>query len=241
MSNGWNRWCATDYDQWFSNFIKAPRTGDILVPAKSKITEKIQLKFPVGVNGIQKWCVAYGVTEDLEKNQNEILSIVTRKVLYLDVLIWWTGKIDYGIAMWNITKNINDKGELEIGMKIKNLWNVDSVITIQWNISNIFGFKRPIVMSGTILQNKEGILTANIWPLPFYKWMFTIKLTIKDKPEFGFDGAKFGIDPKIIAWWEKTITMLYFRAHWRMLVTLLLCMTILYTTLRKRKAWVKTV
>jgi hypothetical protein len=29
--------------------------------------------------------------------------------------------------------------------------------------------------------------------------MFTIKLTIKDKPEFGFDGAKFGIDPKIIA------------------------------------------
>jgi len=90
LSNAWTRWCLADYENWFSRFVTAPRESDILLPAKSQMTKKIELKFPVWIESIQKWCIAYGVTEDLQKNTKSALSIITRKVLFLDALIWWT-------------------------------------------------------------------------------------------------------------------------------------------------------
>jgi len=234
-SNAWTRWCSADYKNWFSAFIKAPRKGDILLPAKSQTEKDIQLEFPVGVKGIQKWCIAYGVMEDKEKNAKTFLSIVTRKVLYLDALVGWTGEVDYRIVLWSIDKYINDKGELEISMDAQNVWNVDSTISIEWKIGNILGFEKPIAMGGKIIKGEEGTLMTNMGRLPFYKWMFTIKLTIKDTPDFGFDGSKYGIDPKILAWWERTITILYFVWHRWMMIVLLIPVMIIYGTSKRKK------
>jgi len=46
--------CDTNYENGFSKFIQEERTGDITIPAQSKLTKPFSLTFPVGVEGIQK-------------------------------------------------------------------------------------------------------------------------------------------------------------------------------------------
>jgi len=235
VSNGGTKWCSAEYTQWFAKFIKAPRTGDIRLPAQSEIRKKIELKFPVWIKGIQKWCIAYGVTEDIQEGKQEMLSIITRKIIYIDTLIWWAAEINYNIFIGNSIKSINKQWELIIKLPIKNSGNIDSKVNIEWNISNILGFERLIMVSGMIHKWEEWTLISQAIKLPFYQWLFTIRLNIKDSPDFGFDASKLGIDKKIITWWEKEIIIRYFKWHRWMIIGILLITIITYLKLRKKK------
>ncbi|MFZ2151056.1 MAG: hypothetical protein WAZ12_02065 [Candidatus Absconditicoccaceae bacterium] len=80
--------CSSNYERNnpFSKFIKPFKENFITVPAKGYIIRKTTIKFPVGINGIQKGCFVYGPDEGTLK-EGENLLFVVRKINEINILI----------------------------------------------------------------------------------------------------------------------------------------------------------
>jgi hypothetical protein len=89
LSNMGTRACRADYQNPIASFIQTAwdNSKDIVVPAKSVIEKKFSIRFPLWVSWEQKWCVAYGVSEDTKKHNGWMVSLVIRKVIYFDFML----------------------------------------------------------------------------------------------------------------------------------------------------------
>lgn len=226
LSNGGSRGCGADYENGFAKFIKPNRKGDIIIPKKSTIEKTFDVLFPVGIEWLQRWCIAYGVNEDKttiqdnKENPDVAIQIIKRKVIYIDAVVGGTGFIDYHIEVWNIKTSFNESGDMIIEVPVENKGNVDATISMEGDISNILSYQRTINGSGVVKKWSSLTLSANVWPLPFYKGLYSIGIVVKHAPKFGFNATKAGVNPNIIAGEKETISKLYFWFHRWMLIIL---------------------
>ena len=90
LYSNWNNDCSTNNtrDNPFSKFIKPFDEEFIKIPAKWYTIVKTTIKFPIWINWLQKGCYAYSANQWNREEWN-MLSIVTRKVRYIEVLVQW--------------------------------------------------------------------------------------------------------------------------------------------------------
>ncbi|MFZ2151057.1 MAG: hypothetical protein WAZ12_02070 [Candidatus Absconditicoccaceae bacterium] len=196
--------CSSNYERNnpFSKFIEPFKENFITVPAKGYVIRKTTIKFPVGINGIQKGCFAYGLDSGKLKEGENFLFVI-RRIAYINVLVQGDGSINSQIKINKITSEIQENKTLGIEFDIENKGSIDETVSIDGEISNIFGYKETFSTTGVIISvnNKKTLnikdFGVNI-ELPRYKGPFNLKLNINHKPYFGFDVSNSGIDPKIL-------------------------------------------
>jgi len=218
ISDIWSKTCnvwAFKNDEFYK-FVNLD-SDELVVPAKWNIIKLASLAFPLWINWIINWCLYYmvipdprGISDEQAGGATMFINVYRWKpidVLVNDVNDKLTWSIDFSAKPhFDEEKNVN------ITFSLNNSWLIDQSVKINWTISNIFGFKRSFSLPDQIIKANSKIwLTWNLGKLPFYKWLFTIKLTINYKPYFDFDVSNSWLDPKVLEWWNLTqSTSLFF-------------------------------
>ena len=229
------RWCIDNPsgNKQFIPWVMTPSrwNAPIDIPAGKTVKLYVKMKFPAGSNGVKHACFTYGVldsTTDLWSN----FSMRFRRESYVDFIVKWGEWLKSNIVALPFDDgktvksyfDVNDKFVMDFNLQ--NTGSVDEMITIKWNVHNMFGFTQPFMLTGIRLNvgMTKLIHTSDFgitFDMPFYKWLYSIDWTIQHKPFFEFDVSGFGLDPTLLAWGTIAATGSAFFFPWLMLAALL--------------------
>jgi len=132
----------------------------------------------------------------------------------------------------------DDNWELNIKFNLINTWNLEDKIIINWTISNILGFHKDFSIDWSLIQVKPGDfvpVTAAIWSLPSYGWLYNVEFTATATPFFSYDISNSSIDPALLEAKEFVASTTYFEMPWLILIILVIIILLLITMFRKPK------
>lgn len=160
-----------------------PWDFDLELPANSQKKQIYKIKFPVWYSGISHGCVLYSIKD--KDSSVWAMKVVFSKSHSIDILVWWV-EVKSKIKAKNITLSW-DQIYNRISLNLENQWNIDQIVDIKWNISNIFGYSEDFEMSGLLLKAGETEwFSSNNLHLPDYKWFFSVKVDMDYQPQFNF-------------------------------------------------------
>ncbi len=245
--------CGDRYtkDNWFYDYLTPTREWGIKVPAYWKVIKKVYAQFPIWINWLKRWCVAYAIApteNEIEDQQKAVVAaqgggVITLNIRKISLLNFFVS--DLTDIKWDITTNIStsfdDNKNLILSLWIKNSFPIDETITISWVVSNIFWYRQEFTIDkSTISANWEINPTSNIGQIARYKWLFSVKININYKPYFNFDTSSSWIDPKLLEEETTTITKSFFIFPTIPAIWLLIFIVLIYLAFfRKPKAIVK--
>lgn len=226
----WNK------DDIFLKYIKPSRSGLIYLDEMSEEKKTFELNFPVWMDGIQLWCLAFFVV-DWTGTKTEInwtfLSLITRKANLFEVWVdgvknfvkkiklervWESKKI---LFFWNLAKSqiIFDNIDKTLNLKIKanNAWNINQQLNLSWKLHSIFGYKKVFWMDGEIIERNQNIIldTEKKWiklNIPEYHWLFRFRLNLEISPHFDFDTSR--IPQEKLEWSNRSFNVIFFVISW---------------------------
>lgn len=244
ITDDWNATCYYDSLN-IQSFIRDPNVlsdfKEVTIPAGETLIKEFELMFPVGVEWKQSACFSYNRLSEQDNNVNAWgwgITPIINNVSFMDFFVWSLGDIKNEIIVKDILTKLNDNQELELSFNLSNIWNLEDKVEIKWKVSNIFGFKKDFTIDWTGIQLVPGRtvpVSANLWSIPLYGWLFNIKFTMTATPFFSYDISKSNIDPTLLE--EKTFdaSTTYFQMPWMIFALVAMFIIILYLLFRKPK------
>lgn len=231
----WDKTCGKDLT--FEGFI--PESKDLktlTIPAGNQLVKEFDINFPIWLNGKQDGCLVFNVAPPAFKEWQSWLMPRIRKWFYMNFFVWEAGDIKNEVKVENIKTSLNSNKELILNFDVMNVGNVEDTINISWTISNIFGFKKEFeIIWWVVIPERSLSLETNLWPVPSYGWLFSIKFAVNTTPHSIYDISKSNIDPSILE--EKVINVktTHFEMPWLILWIVILIILLLAIALRKPK------
>lgn len=199
--------CAVNVNKndMFNNIFLDNTQRSITINKDTPSLVKEKIRIPLGVSWSIVWCMTYTTENIFASWIAGMLNLVVRKVFPLsffagsgeaiknsiEVLKNWWGEYSTDSKVKAI---VDTENNLSLGFLVHNKGNVSQDIIITGKISNFLGFEKEFSTQQIIAWWNTGDLSSNVWLLPWYKWLFTIKYTINNTPTFDFDASS--IDEK---------------------------------------------
>lgn len=220
------------------NFINPEVLADfeeIVLPAWETVTKEFDVTFPLWVEWDQKACYTYYIPRE---SQWWMITAIINKASFMDFFVGTLDDIKNEITATNITTSIDDNKDLQMDFVLSNVGNLEDSITIKWQITNILWFKKEFEIEWKWIQLTPGSsvpVSAKLWSLPGYGWLFKIEFTATATPFFSYDVSHSTIDPSLLEDKTFTVTTTYFQMPWLILIVLVLVIVILFLAFRKPK------
>lgn len=231
--NAWDRPKTT-----FGNFMK-DYEKTLFLAWKSKIQKTYEVNFPAWFKWQSHGCLAYNLISDPNKDDEwwSMFNIVVRKVKFIDVFVWETQVTS--VIKPSGVKTIKEDWKINFELWLKNEWNTVQDIEIKAEIFNIFWFKQQLELNNNTfkINPKDEIkITTNNenLTLPLYKWFFTIKFDIINKPNFDFNIWNSDIPQDVILWWTFTEKKLVFIPNFYFFWIVIIFLILIYLSIFKR-------
>lgn len=258
-TNQWEIACALpgNPDDVFVKYLKPSRSGLIYVWPDSTIRQSFQIEFPVWINGVRWWCMAFLVDDNnSDKPKWNILSLVTRKASLFEILVDdnqdFVDKIKFVklkestwriLFFWNSLRSWisldNENKTVWLNLGAQNLWNVSHSIYFSGKVYWLLWYKNNFVWDRLILRynNTGWIILSKTWiSLPEYQWLFRIKLKIAHALHFDFDTSHIPKD-KLIEQQEKYTIVFFVLSRMSIWFWLIIILIVLLIYRVRKKTW----
>ena len=224
----------------------------LTVPANWELEKEINVKFPITAWGLVRWCMAYIITRDPDR---QWINIAFVKKNFIDVFVWWEIDLNNALIFTILEKDtkihdlssnskikayFDESKNLIIEANLKNNWSLDEIANVSGTISNIFGYKDTFFWKDITLStiDSQWVFLTTKWnksfALPYYKWLYKIELFVNYKPVFDFETSNMNIDPKILEWWTLIEKASIFLMPWMALVISVVFLILVKMAFRKR-------
>lgn len=199
FSPGWNQICDNTND--FAKFLIDNPKRDLVISWNSSVTIKEVVSAPLGMIGMYYGCLAYQLEKPEVEWMGWMFNIIVRKAVYLNLFVGGENNISNLIQLIpatgdifstnkNISANYNDDGDLILKFSVKNNWNLTQNVSLSGKLYNPLGFERPFnVPIKKLLPGDIYPVSVNLWIVPFYKWLFSVRATLTGEPFFEFDSS----------------------------------------------------
>lgn len=215
------------------------------VPPLQMIMINEEIVVPPGMKWYQMGCLTaeVGVNDAIDLWGMFFLS--TRKAFDFDIMIWGMADVQNKIEILNTTggifstnkklkATINDENHLILWFLVENQWNIVQNMTVTGKVYNSLWFEKEFTTESVGIQPKTvGVITTDVWLLPSYKWLFSVKFTVQNEPLFMFAVE----DEKMKQIGSTTQTASIFAFSWVIVWALIVILLILYKIIvpKKRK------
>lgn len=199
----WTRVCQENTDTEKHELVLIPKTTDrtiFLKPGEAKMIEEGIVIPPWMNTWIQMWCLTAEIWWGASGiNMWSMFFLKVRKAFDLDIILWWVAAIENNIKILNTTwwaystnkqvkAEVDDENNLKLSFLIANNGNIGQNIIITGKVYNALGFEKEFVAnSQTIVPNATNEITADVWLLPSYKWLLSVKYHVQNDPQFTFE------------------------------------------------------
>lgn len=204
FSKGGNQICDTSND--FARFLLDNPNRQISLSWNSSVILKETVVAPMGVVWMYYGCIAYQMKNPETENMWGMFNLVVRKTLFLNLFVGSEDSISNTIqlipATWslyssnkNIGASINEDGDLIVNFTVKNNGNLTQNVSLSGKLYNPLGFEKPFDMiPRKLLPGDDYQVSVNLGIVPFYKGLFSVRVSVLGEPLFEFDAT--GIDEK---------------------------------------------
>lgn len=199
-----NQICDTSND--FARFLIDNPIRELVISGNTSLTIKEVFNPPLGSMGMYYGCLAYQLQKPEVKEMGGMFDLIIRKAINLNLFVGSEDSISNTIQLipvtWslyssnkNIWANINEDGDLIVNFTVKNNGNLTQNVSLSGKLYNPLGFERPFdVTSKKLLPGDDYQISVNLGIVPFYKWLFSVRVSLLGEPLFEFDAS--GIDDK---------------------------------------------
>lgn len=234
-------------DSSFEKFIvNIDQIKTLVIPAQEQVQTSLKINFPVWIEGVIWWCVAYTVAEK-ESPENDAtptwwgwiaIQPIFRTASHMTFFVWWIEDINNDISFSDIQANLDDNKDLNLNFVLSNDWNLEDKIEIKGTITNIFWYKKDFTIEWKWIQLTPGTsvpVSAVLWSLPSYGWLYNIEFTATATPFFSYDISNSSIDPTLLEAREFTASTTYFQMPWLIIIIVVIVILLIITIFRKPK------
>lgn len=192
----------------FSKYFTSTEPREFVIDKDSPKTIREKVLLPIGMSGIQYGCLAYSLWGYEWTGLWGMFNLVVNKAFPISLFVGEGGDIKNSVVFLNTTggtyttnkivkATIDEENNLKLNFLIKNQWNMNQNIEITGKVYNMLWFEKSFsVQTNNLAPWKEQEVMTDIWVVPFYKWLFTIKVNLKYKPNFDFDASTLSDDVK---------------------------------------------
>lgn len=237
-----DKWTGNAFSKFFIN--KEARVFDIDKDHPVTIKEKILI--PIGMSGSQYGCLAYALAEaEAEWIAWWMFDLIVNKVYPLVFFVWWGESVRNAVLLetlsWGayttnkkIKAIVDEENTMKLYFRVKNEGNVEQNVIFTGKAYNILGIEKPFSMSAEkVMPWESRDVEINVGMLPFYKWLFNVKVNMQHAPKFDFDVS--GLDPDIQKGWIITEKGQVYFFSWVSLVVVVLIIVFLAKLVLPRK------
>lgn len=189
----------------FAKLFKNDNKREIITQNDTPATIKEKIFVPIWMAWSIKGCISYTTQSPYATWIGWMFNMVVRKVFPMSLFIWSGGSIKNSIEVlknsWGsyssdskIKAIVDSENNLNLGFLIENKGNITQNIIITGKVYNFFWFQKEFSIQNGVAPWDKNELVWNIWLLPWYKWLFSVKYNITNTPSFDFDATS--IDAK---------------------------------------------
>jgi hypothetical protein len=235
-----------NWDDFTQFFVHNPKR-EAYLSWNSSLILKETIVAPVGLLGMQYGCLAYQATQPEVTWMWGVFNMEVRKVAHINLFVgseafienkvdFIPGKSSLFSSNKNIVANLTDEGDLILNFSLQNNWNMDQDIVLEWKLYNPLGFERIFTLSwGKLGIGEIYEWSVNLWVIPFYKWLFSVRATLTATPSLGFADALLDArykEPLVI---KETGTLFIFSLSHVVVVVVVLLLIIAILVPKKKK------
>lgn len=204
LSKWWNQICDTSDD--FAKFLLDNPKREITIPWNSAVILKEIFAPSPGMIGMYYGCLAYQLQKPEVEGMWWMFDLVIRKASNLNLFVGSEESISNTIQLTAVTWSIfstnkhvsayyNEDGDLILNLSVKNNGNVSQNVSLSGKFYNPLGFEKPFTVPvKKMLPGDTYQMSVNIGIVPFYKWLFSVRISLTGEPVFEFNAS--GIDEK---------------------------------------------
>lgn len=227
-----NRTCGND------ELVLIPKQDSrtISLPPFQMIMINEEIVVPPGMKWYQMGCLTaeVGVNEAIDLWGMFFLTM--RKAFDFDIMIGGMADVQSKITILpttggifstnkQIKAQIDEENHLHLSFLVQNEGNVIQNMIVTGKVYNSLWFEKEFSIDPTSIQPKTiGEMTTDVWLLPSYKWLFSVKFTIQNQPQFMFEIE----DEKMKQIWSITQEATLFAFSWIIVAILLAALLLLY-------------
>lgn len=194
-------WVNPSTDNYFAKLFKDPSIKSLPIDAWKTETIKERVIIPIGVTWTMYGCLYYTVEGSATQVEWSMVGVQIARYLPIKIFVGKMTDIKNQIQMVDIDSDayttnkkvgvsIDEEGSMNLSFLIENQWNVEQDIEITGKVYNAFGFEKAFTTSPIkVAVGEKGEIKANVGIVPFYKWFFSVKFTVKNTPSFIFDAS----------------------------------------------------
>ena len=192
-----NKACTISDMTNFGQFVRQEENS-VTVPAKWYIQQKAYVKFPAWVAWVVNGCLVYSLSEekaewnestDSEEGQ-AMLSVQLRKASFIDAIVGWDIYRDLSLK-WKIKTKFDRKDKvLNIFFPLNNKWNVNENVSVDWEISNRFGYNNSISQDNKIIiSDSDFSIRVSVDNIPRYRLFYHIEWNLTSNSDLNIDSS----------------------------------------------------
>lgn len=227
---------------WFTDYVlNSDEISQFVVPAENYVVKEAEILYPIWMDENQAWCFAIWVEWEQNIRDWEWLEFaaISRKWILAKYYVWSLDDIKNGLEISNVKKFLNEDWELVVTFDVNNLWNLENKLFVEWNISNMFWFKKnytsdQLWVDANVLPWSTKSIEINMWLIPNYWGLFNIEFNVTWTPYFSYevsdDFDKSLLEP--LTYTEKTT---YFEMPWLIAIIIVVVIILLMVLFRRPK------
>lgn len=219
------------------NFISPDDIKDfdeITIPAGNYIIKEFNILYPVWIEWDQGACTMFNIIKEEESTAN--ISAIVNRAYPMQFFVWTLDNVKNEIAIENVELALDDNKDLIMNFDIKNKWNLENLVELSGTVSNIFGYSKKFSIEWWhVLPGGLWHVTANLWSIPSYGWLFNIDFKAYATPYFSYDISKSSIDPSLIEMKTFDFKTTYFKMPRIIFAIIIILILLIITMIRKPK------
>ena len=219
------------------NFIPPEDIEDfeeLTIPAWNYLIKEFSITYPIWIEWDQWACTMFNVIKDWETQWN--VAAVVNRAYPMKFFVWTLDDVKNIITVDNVELSLDDNKDLIMNFDIKNEWNLENLVELSGTVSNIFWYSKKFSIEWWhVLPGGLWHVTANLWSIPSYGWLFNIDFKAYATPYFSYDISKSSIDPSLIEMKTFDFKTTYFKMPRLIIAIAIILILLIITIFRKPK------
>ena len=219
------------------NFIPEDDIKDfdeITIPAGNYIVKEFNVLYPIWIEWDQWGCTMFNIIKDEEAKWN--IAAIVNRAYPMKFFVWTLDNVKNIITVDNVELSLDDNKDLIMNFDIKNEWNLENLVELSGTVSNIFWYSKKFSIEWWhVLPGGLWHVTANLWSIPSYGWLYNINFKAFATPYFSYDISKSSIDPSLIEMKTFDFKTTYFKMPWLLIAIAVILILLIITLFRKPK------